>query len=459
MNYRDHLTQIFRAGLRRVDPVEMMQETLRLEGNRLLVQTAEQELSIDLSEFDRVVVLGAGKATASMARGIEAVLGDRISEGAISVKYGHTDEVSRIRTIEAGHPVPDENSVRGADEVLALAKAADEKTLCINLVSGGGSALLCKPGDFPEAGLSIGLDQKQNTTKALLASGAPIQEINTFRKHLSGIKGGRLAAAMYPATSLNLILSDVIGDRLDSIASGLTAPDTTTYSEVAELIERYDLGAKLDPEVAAIVDAGVAGNIPETPKIGDPIFDRVHNVLLGTNYLAILAAAARARELGYEPVVITSRLVGEAREAAKFILSIAEDQASRELLTKGPACLLFGGETTVTIRGGGKGGRNQEMALSALQMMADDPAGTAGIHFLAASTDGNDGPTDAAGAFADAGLLRAALAAAGEPSAGLSIDDHLKRNDSYHFFEAIDGLLKTGATNTNVCDLQIVLVP
>lgn len=456
MDYRDHLTQIFRAGLRRVDPAQMMQETVRLEGDALLVRTAEQELSIDLSRFDRVVVLGAGKATATMARGLEAVLGDRIADGAISVKYGHTDELSRIRTIEAGHPVPDQNSVKGADEVLALAKAADERTLCINLVSGGGSALLCKPGDFPEAGLSIGLDQKQKTTKELLASGAPIQEINTFRKHLSGIKGGRLAAAMYPATSLNLILSDVIGDRLDSIASGLTAPDTTTYSDVADLIERYDLGAKLDPGVKAIVEAGVAGEIPETPKRGDPIFDRVHNVLLGTNYLAILAAAARARELGYEPVVITSRLVGEAREAAKFILSIAEDQAARELLAKGPTCLLFGGETTVTIRGEGKGGRNQEMALSALRMMADDPVGAAGIHFLAASTDGNDGPTDAAGAFADADLVRVALAAAGN---GLSMDDSLKRNDSYRFFEALGGLLKTGATNTNVCDLQIVLVP
>ncbi len=447
MTYREQLSQIFSAGLLRVDPIGMITQTIKLSGDTLLINTAEHELSLDLSRYHRIIVLGAGKASARMARGLEEVLGDRISDGIISVKYGHSDTLRTVRIVESGHPVPDENGVRAAEEILSLAHAGDEGTLFINLVSGGGSALLCKPGEFPREGLAIGLDQKQNTTKALLACGAPIQEVNTVRKHLSGIKGGRLAEAMYPATSLNLILSDVIGDRLDAIASGLTAPDTTTYRQVDEIISRYDIRSELDSEVVALVEAGAAGRIPETPKPGDVVFESVHNVLLGTNYLAILAAAAEARALGYEPVVVTSHLIGEAREAAKFILAIGRDQATRRLLATGPACLLFGGETTVTLRGDGKGGRNQEMALAALQMMADDPAGTAGLHFLAA----------AAGAFADAELVPAA--ATHGNGAGLSIDDYLKRNDAYHFFESIDGLLKTGPTNTNVCDLEILLVP
>ena len=456
--YRD-LESIFRAGVERVNPKELIPAGLRLEGERLIVRSETRSettsLAIDLGEFERIVVLGAGKASAAMAAGLEQVLGDRIAEGVVVVKYGHTEELTRIRLIEAGHPVPDEQGVRGAEAVAALARGADEKTLVVNLISGGGSAILPAPfqGEGRGGRLTLSLQDKRSATQILLGCGATIQEFNCIRKHISALKGGRLAELLYPARSLNLILSDVVGDRLDTIASGLTVADETTFAQALAIVGKYGIEQQLPAGIVELLRRGADGEFPETPKPGDPVFAAVTNVLLGTNYTALSAAAGKAEKLGFAPVVLSSRVVGEAREVAKVLAAIALDMRALDLLARRPACLLCGGETTVTLRGNGLGGRNQELALAFLQEIAAAGASTAeGITFLSAATDGNDGPTDAAGAFASVDILEQAR------RRELSIGGYLAQNDSYHFYEAVGRLLKTGPTNTNVCDLQICLI-
>ena len=452
--YKD-LESIFRAGVRRVNPRELIYAGLRLEGEQLIVQSESTSLSIDLGAFQRILVLGAGKASAAMAAGLEQVLGDRIHEGVVVVKYGHTEELKRIRLIESGHPVPDEQGVRGAEAVAELARRADERTLVLNLISGGGSAILPAPfqGRGASGPLTLSLEDKRAATRVLLACGATIQEFNCIRKHISALKGGRLAELLHPARSLNLILSDVVGDRLDTIASGLTVADETTFAQALSIVGRYGIEEKLPAAVVDLLRRGATGEFPETPKPGDPAFAPVTNVLLGTNYTALSAAAGKAEQLGYAPVVLSSRVVGEAREVAKVLSAIAMDAGTLELLAGKPVCLLCGGETTVTLRGEGLGGRNQELALAFLhEIAAADAAAAKGVYFLSGATDGNDGPTDAAGAFASAHILEQSR------KQGLSIPDYLGRNDSYHFYEAVGGLLKTGPTNTNVCDLQICLI-
>ncbi len=448
------LERIFAASVKRVDPYDMIISRVKIVNNmfRIVMETGTTE--IDLSRFDRIVVLGAGKATAKMALAIEDIFRGRIADGVIAVKPGHTERLERIGMIEAGHPVPDEGSIRAAERIADFAEAGDERTLFINLVSGGGSALLSYPMRWRQDGQErrITLEEKQATTKALLACGATIGEINCIRKHISGIKGGRLAALMHPATSVNLILSDVVGDRLDSIASGLTAPDGTTYRDALDLLAKYGIEDRVPPNVLRLLRDGSEGNVPETPKAGDAVFSTLHNVLLGTNFSALLAARAEAESLGYNCAVLSSQVTGEAREIAHFYSALGRDARSRQIPARTPACIIAGGETTVTLRGKGMGGRNQEMALSFLGDIAWDRASSEGVYFLSAGTDGNDGPTDAAGAFASTEVLDAAEAA------GLSIQEYLAKNDSYHFFDRIGYLLKTGPTNTNVCDLQIVIV-
>jgi len=437
---------IFSASLERVDPVRMMARVLRLTGDLLRIETGAETRTIDLRAFDRIIAFGAGKASARMALGLEACLGDRLTGGVVVVKTGHGESLARTRLLEASHPVPDATSIAAAEALLALGQQADERTLFIGLTSGGGSALLCAP----QAGLS--LEDKRETTRLLLGCGASIREINCVRKHLSAIKGGRLAAALAPATVLNLILSDVIGDDLSAIASGITAPDPTSYGGALAVLQRYDVLGQVPTAARRILEAGARGDYLETPKPGDPLFRRTHNLIIGSNHQAVLAAQAKALELGYATLVLTSRLEGEAREAGRFLMAIAEDVRDRQLPLKAPACLLCGGETTVTLRGKGKGGRNQELALAALAHFEQEPERMRGITLLSAGTDGNDGPTDAAGAFACSDLLTKAL------EQGLVANTYLARNDSYPFFQQIDGLLKTGPTNTNVCDLQVVLV-
>ena len=362
-------------------------------------------------------------------------------------KYGHGETLARIEVVESGHPTPDASGLAAARRLAALARAADERTLILNLVSGGGSALL----PYPLEG-RLSLEDKQATTRALLASGADIREINCIRKHMSELKGGRLLRLMAPARSLNFILSDVVGDRLDAIASGLTCPDPTTFADAVAIVAKYRLEATAQPEVIAVLRDGAAGLLEETLKADDPAVGLTTNILIGTNQAAVLAARGKAEKLGYRAVALTASLTGEARDVAKALFGIARDVKKSGLLAAPPACIIAGGETTVTLRGAGKGGRNQELALAFLAELAREDDSGIGIHFLSASTDGSDGPTDAAGAFASAGVLAEAKAA------GLSITDHLGDNNSYAFFDMIGRLLKTGPTMTNVCDLQIALI-
>ena len=442
---------IFRAGLARVDPLAMMQRVLTLTGDVLRVITETECHAYDLSGYKRIFVLGMGKASARMALGLERLLGERITAGVVAVKEGYLETLSRIRLLEAAHPVPDERGALAAREVLAMAEAAGAGDLVIVLVSGGGSAILAAPLAVP--GRRLTLADKQATTRALLACGATINEINCVRKKLSAVKGGRLAAAIAPADCLGLLLSDVVGDDLDVIASGPTVPDSTDAAEALAVLDRYGVRDTVAPEALAVLTDVAAGRAPETPKAGDPVFDTTRTVLIGTNFQALLAARDKAAALGYATLVLTSHLTGEAREMANLFLGMAKDIAEYAVPLPRPACVIAGGETTVTLRGPGKGGRNQEMALAFLAGLTGEAKNAEEAVFLAASTDGSDGPTDATGAFASLEILRQGRAL------GLDARAYLAANDAYHYFEAVGQLLKTGPTNTNVCDIKVLLVP
>lgn len=444
------LQTIYQAAIKRVDPYTMVQSRVTLDGSTLNIRLDDRQMRLSLDKFKKIYVIGAGKATVPMAKAMEEILGPRLSGGLISVKKGHTDTLTHIEIIEAAHPVPDENSRLAAQQMIDMAEKGDETTLFINLISGGGSALLACPRQWQDA--SITLADKQQTTELLLACGADINEINRVRKLLSGVKGGKLARHMYPATSVNLILSDVVGDDLSAIASGPTAPDTTSVKQVLGIIKKYGLNARLPSRVTQLIESEALQEIDKTMVSDDAIFSKVHNVLLGNNLSALNAARQAAERLGYNTLMLSSRITGEAREIAKFFSGMAQDIAFGNLPPQRPACLLAGGETTVTIKGNGKGGRNQEMALSFLRELEAHSNGIENTFFLAGATDGNDGPTDAAGAFASQDVLEAGK------KAGLDINEYLGRNDSYTYFDRTGHLFKPGPTNTNVCDLQILII-
>ena len=367
----------------------------------------------------RVFVVGAGKASAAMAQGIEEVLGIVITAGLINVKYGHTVPLERIELNECGHPIPDENGVNGARRIAALAKEAKVDDLVICLISGGASALL----PYPAGDLTLA--EKQEVTRQLLACGANIHEINTIRKHLSAIKGGQLAAMADPARVVTLILSDVIGDNIDVIGSGPTAPDCSTTADGLLVLEKY--GIRTDASRA----------LHETPK-----HSSAQNIVIGSNRKALAAAADKARELGFHTLLLASTIEGETRDVARMHAAIAHEIRTSGNPVPPPACVISGGETTVTLRGNGKGGRNQEFALAA----AIDIAGMENSVILSAGTDGTDGPTDAAGAMADG------------TTADATAPVSLNNNDSYTYFASHQGLIITGPTNTNVMDIHLVLV-
>ncbi len=456
MNPRSDAEAIFKTAVARVNPAPMVEQALRIDeaAHTLVVSTGgPDELRYDLRHYDRIFATGMGKASARMAVGLVQALGNRLSGGLVAVKTGHTEPLSRIRLVESSHPVPDDRSVSAATAILnlgaSLGTTLTDRDLVIVLVSGGGSALLCAPAP----GLS--LEDKIMTTKLLLSCGATINEMNCVRKHLSAVKGGRLAAALAPATVLTLILSDVIGDDLDAIASGPTVPDPTTFADALEIVRRYGIENKLPLPVAEYLRAGAKGGAStpvETPKPGDAVFSRTRTVLVGTNRLALAAAETEAKRRGYHTLVLSSRLTGEAREVAQVFLGIGKDIAASGFPLERPACLIAGGETTVTLRGTGRGGRNQEMALAFLDSLGRTPKDGDALTFLSAGTDGNDGPTDAAGAVVDLALHRTALVQ------GLDSAAALVANDSYTFLESAGGLVKTGPTNTNVCDVQVLLV-
>lgn len=452
---RYQLQQIFQAALKRVDPYRAILSRVSLCGDLLQVKTEELTVDLDLSQYDRILLLGAGKATAPMARAFEERLGDRITTGLICVKEGHLEPLRRTEVIEASHPIPDQRGLAAAHRLAELARAADQTTLIINCVSGGASALLPYPLDHESsAGVAaISLADKQQLTSLLLACGAPIEEINCVRKHLSAIKGGRFLRLAAPARSLNFILSDVVGDDLGSIASGLTSADPTSFTDAINIIDRHELRSRTPDSIMSALEHGQAGRLAETPKEGDKCLENATNILIGTNRYALLAAQRQAQQLGYHTRLGNVMITGEARNAARYLATIAREVAVSDAFMEKPACLLFGGETVVTLQGNGKGGRNQELALAFLQELAQwEQEQKEKVSFLSAATDGNDGPTEATGAFADIEILSRA------ESATLNMDHYLANNDSFHFFKIVDGLLTTGPTNTNVGDLQMILI-
>jgi len=429
---------IFQAALAAVDPEEAVLRHVCLEGQLLKVG----DLSLELGHFERIWVLGAGKADAPMARALERLLGDRISGGLIVVKEGHGLDLKQVQVWEASHPLPDERGVEGTRRLLELAREAGPRDLVLALFSGGGSALLVAPAQ----GLS--LEDKQTTTKLLLACGATIHEINMVRKHLSLVKGGQLARACYPATVLSLILSDVIGDNLDAIASGPTVPDSTRYDQAKDVLVKYRIWESVPVAVRERLEAGCQGKLQETPKAGDPCFQNAHWKILGSNLEALKAASLHAEKMGYRALILSSGVEGEAREVARALAAVAKEIVRSGNPMPSPACLLCGGETTVTLRGQGKGGRNQEFVLAAAMALE----GWENVVVLSGGTDGTDGPTDAAGAIADGTTVERAR------KAGLSPEAYLLENDSYSFFSSLGDLLITGPTRTNVMDVNIFLV-
>jgi glycerate 2-kinase len=451
---RKHALQIFRAALDAADPERAVLRNLKFDGRTL---TAARRRYL-LSKFDRIQVIGAGKAGAAMAAAVERLLGRRISGGFVNVPEGTRTRLRRIELNESSHPVPDQRGLNGARRIAEIAHNAGERDLLLCLISGGASALM------PDPAPPITLAALQKTTRQLLASGADIRELNTVRKHISQLKGGQLARLASPATVIALILSDVIGDDLDVIGSGPTVPDRSSFEDAARVFEKYAIRApaavarRIALGAASGAASGAGGAVAETPKPGDPAFERVQNIVVGSNRLAIQAAARQARALGYRPLVLSTFIEGETRDIAAMHAAIAKEILSSGRPMRPPACILSGGETTVTVRGKGLGGRNQEFVLAAAIALYgsrdgefEEPLGPATI--FSAGTDGIDGPTDAAGAIADERTLDRAR------SIGMDARRFLANNDSYHFFEKLEALVKTGPTGTNVMDVRVILVP
>ncbi|MDH3798014.1 MAG: glycerate kinase, partial [Desulfobacterales bacterium] len=405
---REHALQIFQAGLQAVDPVEAIRRHVTLNDNVLRISDRQ----FNLKDYDRILVVGAGKAVAPMAKAVEDLLGNRISDGVIVVKDEHGLPLKKIKVREASHPVPDERGVKGTEEILSLVETAGRRDLIICLISGGGSALLIAPVH------DISLEDKRNATKLLLACGATIHEFNAVRKHLSRAKGGRLAQMAYPATVTSLILSDVVGDDLDVIASGPTVPDSSTFDDAEQILKGYGIWDQLPPTVRDHLAKGTSDQIEDTPKSDNAAFQQCSQVLVGTNLQALKAAGQEAQQLGYHPLILSSKVEGEAREVARFYAAIASEVLSSENPLKPPVCVLAGGETTVTLTGDGRGGRNQEFALAAALAIT----GLDNVVVLSGGTDGTDGPTDAAGAMADGTTVARAL------EKGLDPKDFLRRN-------------------------------
>jgi glycerate 2-kinase len=439
---REEAEKMFRASVERVDPYRAVRKFVRLQNGRLsLGREDHPEIELELNIFDRVFVVGGGKATAPMAKALEDLLGTRIDRGLINVKYGFGEALSRTAIMEAGHPLPDEKGVLGTKKILGLLEGVGERDLVFSLISGGGSALLPAPAN------AISLAEKQAVTKSLLECGASIDEINTLRKHISSSKGGQMARAAFPATTVNLMLSDVVGDRMDVIASGPFVPDASTFKDAWGIIARYKLFV---PEsVSDYVQEGLKGNVPETPKEGDRLFKKVHNFIIGSNILALEAARKAGEAMGYACIILSSMVEGETREVAKVHAAIAKEILHTGRPVPPPACIISGGETTVTIRGKGLGGRNQEFCLAGALELAGLPRR---VVVLSGGTDGNDGPTSAAGAIVDPLTVKRGS------DLGLQAADFLNHNDSYHFFERTGELLVTGPTKTNVMDVRLVLV-
>ena len=488
---KDHLTlldaarSICDAALDAVDPGWLVRTNVVRDGDALRVVGE----TFDLGSFEKVWLIAFGKAAAGMAEALAGVLGDRLSGGLVivpaarsaepapagnapagpakteagKITQGIGQEISaapaaskglpdaKLEFMEASHPLPDKMSVEAARRALAFADKAGPKDLFLVCISGGGSSLLCLPAE------GIALRDKTDLTRDLLRAGASIRELNVVRKHLSGIKGGRLAKAAYPATVVSLVISDVNGDDLETIASGPAYWDSSTFADARDILESYGLWDGAPPSVKARIEAGDRGEAPETLKSDDPVFENAHAFVIGNNLAALRGARRRAEGLGFEPFILTSTDEGEARKAAHDYAAFIAGLACSMSAAPKPVCLLAGGELTVEVRGKGRGGRNSEFVLASLLEFAEEEVASAmssGLEWLVLSvgTDGVDGPTDAAGAWADAATLGRAK------QLGLDAESYLDANDSYSFFEKTGNLVLTGPTGTNVCDVRIFLI-
>jgi len=435
---RADLWQIAQAALNAVAPEECLHRTVHMEKECLFVEGR----TFDLSQIGRVIVVGMGKASARMAAALEGLLGERISTGLIVTADGYKVPTKKVEVVEASHPVPDARGRAAAERIVALVEEANEEDLVIVLISGGGSALLPLPAS------GIALSDLAATNELLLRSGAKIQEINTVRKHLSQVKGGQLAQRAFPAQVLALVLSDVPGDHLEAIASGPTALDPTTFNDARQILHRYGLWEEVPPSVRARIEAGACGDISETPKPGDRSFLKVQNAVVGSGSVAAAAAQAEGKRLGYRTLLLTTTLEGEAREVGKILAALAREEVNFGRPIKPPALIIAAGETTVTVKGSGKGGRNQELSLSA----ALGIEGLSQVAIASLGTDGRDGPTDAAGGMVDGGTV------ARLRGQGIDPERCLAENDSYQALSKAEDLIITGPTGTNVADLCFVVV-
>ncbi len=433
----DIVQKIVSAALEAVDPVRALRSSLKLIGSRLSVGGVEYDLGI----FNEIRTVGFGKAALAMGSGLFEILGDRISDGVLV--YKHNDLVeraklpARVRCLPGNHPVPGEDSLKSAQELATFLSRSDPQTLVFCLVSGGGSSLITLPHE------GIKLNDLQELTRLLLSCGADIGEINTLRKHLDRLKGGGLARLAHPATVISLIISDVVNSPLDVIASGPTAPDPSSFSQAIEILNKYNLQNRVPPAILKTLTRGLAGELPETLKHGDVCLEHVQNLIIAENRSAALASIDIAESLGFETHLLTTSFTGEACEAGKSLASTLKKTGKSDV----PQFLVAGGETTVTLHGTGLGGRNLEVALAAVEPLH----GVDGVALLTMGTDGEDGPTPAAGAIVSGKSWGRAQ------SLGLDPNDYLKRNDSYHFFEALGDLLITGPTGTNVNDLNFLV--
>jgi glycerate 2-kinase len=434
---RDLAARILRAALAAVEPRRAVRQALVREGETLRLG----DEALDLSSFERVLLVGAGKAAPAMAQGVLDVVGNRLVGGTITTRHGQAQPVPGVEVWEAGHPVPDTHGLAGAAAALELARNAGERDLLVCVLSGGASAL------WPAPPAGVSLTDVQRVTDALLRAGAPIRELNTVRKHLSRIAGGQLLRAAHPARVLALVLSDVVGSPLEVIASGPTVPDPTTYAEALEVLRRRQIEAPA--AVLAHLRAGAAGEIPETPGPGDLKAGFASTRVVAANRDALEGAAREAERLGIQHRIVTDSFEGEARDVAVEIVREALRATGAPGEEAAPLALLWGGETTVTVRGDGLGGRNQELALAAAIALE----GRDGVLLAALGTDGTDGPTDAAGGVVDGGTVERGRAA------GVDAEDALRRNDAYRFLQAAGDLLLTGPTGTNVNDVVLVIVP
>jgi len=439
MTTRNNAIKIFKAAVAAVHPEKLVPAHLFIQDDSLHI-FYQQFL---LTKLPDIYVIGAGKASAAMAKAVEDILGKKITAGLVIAKNDHSLPLKNIVCIEAAHPVPNEQGLAATAATIQLLKQVKENDIIICLISGGASSL------WIDAPPGASITDVQQTFELLLKSGASIDEVNTIRKHLSSIKGGQLLRHAPKANWFSLIISDVPGDDLSVIASGPTVPDHTTFEDVNGLLQQYNLRSQLPPSILQHFENTNKILTAETPKSGDPIFKQVVNTIIGSNAIALETAAATAKELGYHIAFINPGLTGDAATVGRELIHTAKKYSGTK-----PACFLSGGETTVTVTGKGKGGRNQHLVLSALlelEAMADQKFSNT-ITFLSAGTDGTDGPTDAAGAIADGETLSMVY------KKQLDAQHYFEDNDSYHFFEQTGSLIITGATQTNVMDLVVVIV-